>query len=52
MADELLGCKERLTYQANDQVIRSVFFRRTGVIAAALAITVEAPDVINVPEVE
>lgn len=44
MCDEVLACREGDQYQdLNDQRIQSLFFRRTGAIAAAIAITIESP---------
>jgi hypothetical protein len=47
MADELVACREGYLYEENDNAIFNVFNRRSGAIAAAIAMTLEAPDVIE-----
>jgi hypothetical protein len=44
ICEELLECREGDQFESiNDNRIQAAFFRRTGAIAAAIAITVEAP---------
>jgi len=44
MCDELLGCREGDPFTSFEaDRIQSLFFRRSGPIAAAIAITIEAP---------
>jgi hypothetical protein len=51
MADLLLGCKGGLRFTRNDEVpIQSIFYRRSGPIAAAIAVTVEMPEDAELPE--
>lgn len=46
MCDELLGCREGDQFLSiADDRIQRLFYRRTGAIAAAIAITIEAPAV-------
>jgi hypothetical protein len=46
MCDELLGCREGDEFESiADDRIQRLFYRRTGAIAAAIAITIEAPAV-------
>jgi hypothetical protein len=47
MADELVACREGYLYEENDNAISNVFNRRSGAIAAAIALTLEAPDAIE-----
>jgi hypothetical protein len=47
MADELVACREGYLYEENDNAIFNVFNRRSGAIAAAIAMTLEAPDAIE-----
>ena len=44
MADELVACREGYRYEESDDAIFTVFNRRSGAIAAAIALTLEAPD--------
>jgi hypothetical protein len=45
VADELLRCKEgHVASGETDHVLEQLFYRRSGPIAAAIAVTVEAPD--------
>ncbi len=45
VSSELLGCREGDQFETlTDERIQGLFFRRTGAIAAAIAITIEAPD--------
>jgi hypothetical protein len=51
MADLLLGCKGGFRFTRNDEVpIQSIFYRRSGPIAAAIAVTVEMPEGAELPE--
>ena len=51
MADLLLGCKEGRRFQSNDEVpISELFYRRSGPISAAIAVTVEMPEDAELPE--
>jgi hypothetical protein len=51
MADLLLGCKQGFRFTNNDEVpIQSIFYRRSGPIAAAIAVTVEMPETAELPE--
>jgi len=51
MADLLLGCKGGFRFTKNDEVpIQSIFYRRSGPIAAAIAVTVEMPKDAELPE--
>jgi hypothetical protein len=51
MADLLLGCKGGFRLTKNDEVpIQSIFYRRSGPIAAAIAVTVEMPEDAELPE--
>jgi hypothetical protein len=51
MADLLLGCREGFRFTRNDEVpIQSIFYRRSGPIAAAIAVTVEMPEEAELPE--
>jgi hypothetical protein len=51
MADLLLGCKAGRRFQSNDEVpIRELFYRRSGPISAAIAVTVEMPEDAELPE--
>ncbi len=44
VADEFLGCKEGGRFKTiGDDTIQALFYRRSGPIAAAIAITIEAP---------
>jgi hypothetical protein len=43
----LVGCREGHRHEEDDESIYNVFYRRSGAIAAAIAITLEAPDVIE-----
>jgi hypothetical protein len=47
MADELVACREGYSYEESDNAIFNVFNRRSGAIAAAIAMTLEAPDAIE-----
>lgn len=47
MADELVACREGYRYEENDNAIFNVFNRRSGAIAAAIALTLEAPEAID-----
>ncbi len=47
IAEEVLGCREGNQFEGlSDGRINALFYRRTGAIAAAIAITIEAPDAI------
>jgi hypothetical protein len=51
MADLLLGCKGGFRFTKNDEVpIQSIFYRRSGPIAAAIAVTVELPEDAELPD--
>lgn len=51
MADLLLGCKEgRRITDADASDMESLFYRRSGPIAATVAITVEVPKGVDIPE--
>lgn len=51
MADLLLGCKGGFRFTKNDEVpIQSIFYRRSGPIAAAIAVTVEMPADAELPD--
>jgi hypothetical protein len=51
MADLLLGCKEGFRFTKNDEVpVEAIFYRRSGPIAAAIAVTVEMPEDADLPE--
>jgi hypothetical protein len=48
VADELLGCREGQVFESvNDEAIETLFNRRSGPIAAAISITLEAPEPLN-----
>lgn len=50
-ADMLLGCKAGFRFNSNDELpIRDIFYRRSGPIAAAIAVTVEVPGDAELPE--
>lgn len=44
IAEEFVGCREGNEYEEGGSAIFNVFNRRSGAIAAAIAITLEAPD--------
>jgi hypothetical protein len=45
VCDELLACREGDRFDSpNDYKIERLFYRRTGAIAAAISVTIEAPD--------
>jgi len=47
----MAGCKGGFRFTNNDEVpIQSIFYRRSGPIAAAIAITVEMPEDAELPE--
>jgi hypothetical protein len=47
IAGEVLGCREGDQFEnLSDRRLEALFYRRTGPIAAAIAITIEAPDAI------
>jgi len=51
MADLLLGCRQGHRYTRDDDIpIEALFYRRSGPIAAAIAITVEMPEDAALPE--
>jgi hypothetical protein len=51
MADLLLGCRQGHRYTRDDDIpIEALFYRRTGAIAAAIAVTVEMPEGAELPE--
>lgn len=51
MADLLLSCEEgRRFTEADSDEMRTLFFRRSGPIAATVAVTVEVPDGVELPE--
>lgn len=51
MADLLLGCSVgRRFNRADQEPLRAIFFRRSGPIAAAIAITVEIPESAELPD--
>lgn len=47
IADEFVGCREGNEYEEDGTAIFNVFNRRSGAIAAAIAITLEAPDTLE-----
>jgi hypothetical protein len=50
ICDELLLCREGDEFASiSDDRIQSLFYRRSGPIAAAIAITIEAPDSVRAP---
>jgi hypothetical protein len=54
VADELLRCREgHVASGDTDHVLEQLFYRRSGPISAAIAVTVEAPDGVDLvlPEV-
>jgi hypothetical protein len=51
MADLLLGCRQGHRYTSDDDIpIETLFYRRSGPIAAAIAVTVEMPEDEALPE--
>jgi hypothetical protein len=51
MADLLLGCRQGHRYTRDDDIpIEALFYRRSGPIAAAIAVTVEMPEDAALPE--
>jgi hypothetical protein len=47
VCDELLACREGDRFNSpGDYKIERLFYRRTGAIAAAISVTIEAPDAV------
>jgi len=53
VCDELLACREGDRFNSpDDYKIERLFYRRTGAIAAAIAVTIEAPDAVAIEQRE
>jgi hypothetical protein len=51
MADLLLGCREGRRFdESNREALDALFYRRSGPIAATIAVTVEIPDSVEIGE--